>query len=78
MKKKEVEFRTNLFKAKNRGISREEIQLLMEGLQDGIDYSEARQPCPQYAMDLDSQIERGFFSKKGQKWTLQYMDEDEG
>ena len=58
MKKKEVEFRTNLFKAKNPGISREEIELLMQGLRDGIDYSEARQPLPLYAMDLDSQIER--------------------
>lgn len=58
LKKKEIEFKTTLFKAKNPGISREEIELLIEGLRDGIDYSEARQPLPLYAMDLDSQIER--------------------
>jgi hypothetical protein len=58
LKKKEVEFKIALFKAKNPGISREEIELLIAGLQDGIDYSEARQPLPLYAMDLDSQIER--------------------
>ena len=58
LKKKELEFRTNLFMAKNPGISRGEVKIFMESFRDGIDLTFSKQPATLYEMDLNSQFKR--------------------